>query len=246
MKRFVIILFFILHVSMAFAQTQTLTILYFKRPPYYNTVNGNAEGFLVEFVRKVFQDAGVRHVFAEMPPQRILHYLKNSQKRICSIGWFKTKQRQEFAKFSLSIYQNKPLVILTTKSYQQQIVKHQSIKDVFLDRSLSLARIDSFSYGAVLDEWINNYAPKVHGIPSNQLVLPQLIVFNRASYMLVAPEEIDTMLVQAKLDPNEFISISKSDIPQGNKRYIIYSKNVENDLIKRVNQAIVDQLSLTQ
>lgn len=87
-----------------------------------------------------------------MPPRRIISYLKIPGKKACSIGWFKTEEREAFAKFSKPIFQNKSLVILTTKVHQVKIEKHFGLKDVFFDQSLVMTNIDSFSYGTTIDQ----------------------------------------------------------------------------------------------
>ncbi len=238
MKKYLILFLFTFLFPMNCSWGSTLTVFYFKRPPYYETVDNRAQGFLVEMTKQIFTSAGVETYFKEIPPLRIMLYIKDANKNVCSIGWFKNKERETFAKFSLPIYQNKPLVILTIKSKQHLFEKHDTIRDVFADRSLILAKIDSFSYGTIMDEWINNYAPPTHVLSSRQSLLPRLILTNRATYMLIAPEEIDMMLEKADFDKTLFVSISKKEIPQGNKRYIIFSKGVDDTLINRINTAI--------
>ncbi|NOX34084.1 MAG: transporter substrate-binding domain-containing protein [Deltaproteobacteria bacterium] len=239
MKNITVILLVILLIPLGSVYGQTLTVLYFKRPPYYDTVKNRAQGFLVIMTRQIFQKAGIKPVFIESSPSRIMHYIKDPQTKVCSIGWFKNKKREAFAKFSLPIYRNRPMVLLTTRSKQHLFERHNTIKDVFSDRSLILAKIDSFSYGVIIDTWINTYGTAIHGIASNQSLLPRLINRDRASYMLIAPEEISVMLQKANLDENLFVSISKPDIPPGNRRYIIFSKSVKDSLIERINQSIL-------
>ena len=217
---------------------EQMTVMYFNRPPYYDTIDNQAQGFLVEMTRQIFDTAGIKPVFIEVPPSRIISYIKNQEKPICSIGWFKNKERESFAKFSIPIYEDRPLVILTLKLKKHLFDRHQTIKDVLSDRTLILAKIDSFSYGVIMDEWINSYTPPVHKIQSIQSVLPKLIFNNRASYMLVAPEEISVMLKEAGLDENQFIALDKPDIPSGNKRYLIFSKDVEDGIIDKINRSI--------
>ncbi len=236
----IIVLCLILTAPLATAQDERLVALYFNRPPYYDTVEGRATGLLIELTRKIFSGAGITPVFVEVPPQRILYYLKDPKKKVCSIGWFKTEERKKFAKFSRPIYRSKPLVILTTKVHQARIEEYPGLRDVFFDQSLILAKIESFSYGTTIDGWINNYAPRIHRISSDQSVLPQLLLINRASYMLVAPEEVNTMLAKAKTDTKAFVAISKSDIPQGHKRYIIYGKTIDDHMIQRIDHYIPD------
>ncbi len=233
------VIFFLLFLNLP-SWADDLTVLYFQRPPYYNTINNHADGLLVKLSRKIFKKADIEPDFIENPPARIMATIKSNQKRVCSIGWFKNEERKSFAKFSLPIYRNKPLVILTTIVKQNSFDKHKSIKDVFADQTLTLSTIDSFSYGKLIDAWINNYAPKIHEISSNQSLLPRLIYNNRASYMLIAPEEINMMLHNARLDEKLFTAISKPDIPVGNQRYIIYSNQVPDSVVNRINNAIME------
>lgn len=227
-------------------QGEPLTVLYFKRPPYYETIKGQPAGLLVELTRQIFEKAGITPVFKEVPPARIIREIKNPNKKVCSIGWFKNAQRETFAKFSLPFYQNQPLVVLTTWPQLHRFELHAGIKEIFSDPSLILARIDSFSYGTIMDQWIKIYSPSSHGISSKQSLLPRLIMNNRASYMLAAPEEIPGMLQASGLDPGLFVAISKPDIPPGNKRYIIFSKRVEDGLIERINRSITPLLTLEE
>lgn len=60
----------------------------------------------------------------------------------------------------------------------------------------------------------------------------------RVTYMLIAPEEIGTMLAETEMNPDDFVSISKPDIPKGNKRYIIYSRGISNAVIEKINRSI--------
>ncbi|MCP4020310.1 MAG: transporter substrate-binding domain-containing protein [Desulfobacteraceae bacterium] len=214
-------------------------MLFFHRPPYYEVTDGKPEGFLIQLTRNILTKAQVDHVFMEIPPSRIMLFLKKSKEASCSVGWFKNKDREDFANFSLPIYQNKPLVILTAKSKASLFETHKSIREVFSDRHLILTVVDSFSYGTKLDEFINKYTPNVHTINTRQNLLPRLILANRTSYMLIAPEEINTMLLSAGFNLEDFVTISKPDIPPGNKRYLIFSKKVPQATIGKINQAIL-------
>lgn len=225
------------------ARGESLTVLYYDRPPYYETVDGRAKGLLIEMTRTIFEDAGVDHVFETMPPSRILLYLKNSDQNICSVGWFKNSEREKFANFSLPIYQNMPMVILTARHQSHLIEMHKTLKDVLSDRSLTIALIDSFSYGEYIDGLIRQLSPVTHTISSQQNLLPAIILNYRASFMLIAPEEIGTLLTSSGLHPKDFVSISKPDIPTGNKRYLMFSKNVPLATIERINRSI-QKLSL--
>jgi polar amino acid transport system substrate-binding protein len=99
-----------------FAHAEVLTVSYLDRPPYYYTdKDGNPSGFLVELAREVFRDAGIEVAWKELPPNRVMYERRKKRASHCSIGWFRTQEREAYAKFSIPVYQDKPLVIMTTR-----------------------------------------------------------------------------------------------------------------------------------
>jgi polar amino acid transport system substrate-binding protein len=62
--------------------------------------------------------------------------------------------------------------------------------------------------------------------------------------MLIAPEEIESLLQLNGYSLTAFSAIRMPDIPAGNKRYLIFNKGVSDDLIDRINQAITTQIRL--
>ena len=220
-----------------FSYSDALTVSYIERPPYYYTDQRRATGFLLEKVRKIFLDAGIAVTFQVRPPNRVIHEIKRGGDN-CSVGWFKTLEREQFAKFSLPIYRNSPIVILTVKQQQHRFSPYRSLGEVFADQTLVMASIGAFSYGAYIDQLIEATSPRLQRISTRQTILPKLILSGRANYMLVAPEEIETLLDSADLNPKDFVAIKMSDIPDGNRRYIICSKEVSDNIIGKLNFSI--------
>lgn len=225
---------------------EVITVSYLDRPPYYYTKGGKPRGFLIELSKYIFLDAGIKVVFKEMPPKRIMHELKNRYSLHCSVGWFKKKEREAFAKFSLPIYQNKPIEILTTKKNKPLFKNYTELKQVFLDKGLSMGTISTFSYGVYIDKLMKEFSPNFFGLTVEQSTLPKLISKGRISYMLIAPEECDILIRNAGFRRDKFLSIKMADIPEGNKRYLIFNKNIRDDIIKRVNLSIRKLVSFNQ
>ena len=80
--------------------------------------------------------------------------------------------------------------------------------------------------------------PKTHEISSKQELLPTLIMSGRVAYMLIAPEEIEALVRSPGLNPADFVSVTMSDIPTGNKRYLMFSKGVSDGIIERINLSV--------
>jgi polar amino acid transport system substrate-binding protein len=238
MKWYISIFLLCSFVLIDMAHTETLQVLYLERPPYYFTVNGRAEGFLVKLSRKLFQAANIQASFSEMPPKRIIKMIKTKDSRCCSIGWFKNPEREGFAKFSLPIYQDKSMVILTLKNKKELFQSYRNLKDVFSDNTIIFGAMSEFSYGSYIDDLLKNHTLSKIEITSRQSIIPEMILKGRATFMIIAPEEIDTLLQSSDLNPDDFISIPMPDIPEGNKRYLMFSQDVRDETIGRINIAI--------
>ena len=85
---------------------------------------------------------------------------------------------------------------------------------------------------------IADNVPNDYKISGEQKQLVRLLSIQRISFMLIAPEEIDTLIYSANLEPGKFLSIQLNDIPNGNKRYIMCNKHVSDEVMKRINDAI--------
>jgi len=222
----------------AFASSEPLRVSYLNRPPYYYTEQGEAKGFLVDLTRQILVEAHIDATFVELPPNRILVEIQEGKLPNCSIGWFKTQEREAFASFSLPIYQNKPIVILTRRQNQQLFAAYTTLKQVFADQSLLFGTMDAFSYGEYIDQLRKELSPRVHSIAANPKSLILMLFNDRLTYLLNAPEEIETVIRSANLDPNDFVAIPMSDIPVGNKRHLMCSNTVSEEVMNRINQAI--------
>lgn len=221
------------------AAAASLTISYFERPPYYfTTASGKPAGFLFERTRKVVEEAGIDANYISLTPYRIIYTLHHATTPHCSIGWFRNAERELFARFSEPIYRNQSLVLLTGTEQQKQFAGLPTLRKVFSRDGLTMARMAEFSYGTYVDSLLRELTPKSVFFTGNQSNLLQAIVDHRASYMLVAPEEI-TMLARSigKAD-KDFVSFQLEDIPEGNLRYLMCNQDLDAETLGRLNNAI--------
>ena len=234
MKKILIFLFILINSTFAY----NLQISYIERPPYYFTKNEQATGFLLDLQKKIFNDAGINVHFVSLPAKRVLKRVKRPHELHCSIGWFKTPKREKFANFSLPIYQNRPLAIIVKKKNSSKIENYSTLKEIFLDKRLTSTKIDGFSYGTFVDQLIKDLSPEFYTITGEQQQLIRMLAKERMTYLLVAPEEIATLIKSNKLNPSEFTIFRLADIPAGNKRYIMCSKGVDQEVIDKINLSI--------
>lgn len=217
-----------------------LHVVYLERPPYYWTENGQPRGFLLALTRQILDRAGIQASFSQHPPNRIMEEIRSDQEPTCSIGWFKTPEREAFARFSLPIYRDRPLVLLTTADKAHLFSRHKTLRSVFADNALVMAQVASFSYGDAVDRMQKEVLVRSLTVSSSQKVLPKLILQGRASYMLAAPEEVPTLLRLAEVDADRFAVLTMEDIPAGNLRHLICSESVPASARERIDAAIAE------
>ncbi|WP_321367742.1 transporter substrate-binding domain-containing protein [uncultured Desulfuromusa sp.] len=240
MKRLISGAFILLGVMLPVNTTaESLTFSYIERPPYYFTSpSGAADGFLVTRTKKILQAAGIEAQFLSLTPNKINYILRYANVPHCSIGWFKKPERELFAKFTKPIYQNQPLVILTTKERKKHFKDAKTLAEIFTNRALTIARMGSFSYGTYVDQLLEKLSPKSRFYSKKQSSLLQALHANQASYMLIAPEEIEQIILTAKLPAEEFVKIPLEEIPHGNLRYLMCGHAVSDNLMAQLNSAI--------
>lgn len=217
---------------------QPLDILYFERPPYYTTVNAQPDGLLLNLVRDLFTLAGVPHAFQEMPPGRILETVKANQGPICTVGWFKTPDRESYATFSLPIYQDEPLRAVFLKSGTMPPPGISTLARLVEQADLSVGVNQSYAYGHAVDTLLAGMRVPPVRTSGTQAQLMCMLVARRFDFMLANPEEIDTLAALANIPVDTLHVLKLTDLPKGNLRYLMFSKSTPPDVIGCIDEAI--------
>lgn len=234
-----VILLFSIILTAGIAPAEPFTLSYLERPPYYfTTEKGAAAGFLLERTRNIIQTAGIEAQFIPVTPNRALYILRNATVPHCGIGWFKNSERELFARFTEPIYRNQTLVLLTASSQRQKFSGLKVLQQVFSDRSLIMARMGNFSYGSYVDQILSDLVPESLFFSTEQGDLLAAIHAGKASYMIMAPEEIDMLIRSTRLPAEDFVRIELEDIPAGNLRYLMCGQGVDAELLEKLNTAI--------
>ncbi len=215
-----------------------LKVYYLEFPPYYYTNNDRQpDGFLLKKTEAILQRAGIESEYDSVPAKRILQDMRKLEPT-CSIGWFKTPQRERFAQFSKPIYQNKPLQILYLKQNESLFRDKTSLAQVMADETLVFGQLESYSLGPVVDHMIKKSSPETRLVVGGYPQLVRMLAAQRFSYLLAAPEGIDILIEKNRLVPELFVRQSMADIPAGNLRHLMFSRGVSDETIIRINRAI--------
>jgi polar amino acid transport system substrate-binding protein len=223
---------------------ETLDIYYFEYPPYYQQLeNGQASGIIVDLARKILAAAQVEPRFHFMPAKRILNELQTSQPA-ASLGWFKTPEREQFALFSLPVYVNRPVEVFFLRENEEKFRPYDRLEALLQSGEFFYGRVQGLSEGAQLDAMLLKYENRTVQVASDTVRLLKMLESGRVDFMLMPPEEVAVMLQAAQTSADKFSLRPMTDIPPGTRRYIMYSKGVDADMIRRIDQAIITEIGM--
>ncbi len=223
----------------AHAQTpQAVTLHYIQRPPYMMASGDGLTGLTGAPSYLAFKNAKVPVVLAETPFARQLRYIEANSGQDCMIGIFKKPEREVFAKFTKPVYQDQPQVILTAASNANRFAARHSVLEVFEDKSLVLLVKLAYSYGGTLDALMERYQPTRIKTADENLLMLKSIKLKMADYMFIAPEEAAVAVGAAGFEPHDFKHIKFKNMPDGEYRHLMCSKNVPDEVIQKLNAAI--------
>ncbi len=214
-----------------------ITVHFHDRRPFYIPYQNVARGVVATPIAQAFAYADIPIHWQQTPPKRQLDIIKHNESRSCAAGWFKTPEREIFGQYSYAVYQDQPFVAIT-RSNNVLLGKAETLDRVFKERRLQVLVKSGYSYGPYIDNQIHRLNPRQVFTTADNMSLMKMIQAYRADYCFMTEEEAQDMLLFSGLDRADFKLIYFSDMPKGNKRYLICTKMVEKDTMKRLNQAI--------
>lgn len=231
----VVILFGTLVSGFAHAN-DNITVSFNERPPYLTQgTDGAASGLIGTAASEAFKAAGLEVTWSKVPPNRQLIVVKEGGNN-CAIGWFKTPERTQFAKFTNPIYRDKPTIILTNTNFEGK--DGSKLSDLLTAKGVRVLVKENFSYGGFIDGKLESLKPtlvKSNGTPSQML---QLIHAHTADFMFASEEESKYLIEQSGVASNSLKQLKAADMPNGEFRYIMCSNQVPDSVISRLNKVI--------
>jgi uncharacterized protein (TIGR02285 family) len=219
------------------AATPTITLFYNERPPYLITAHdGSVSGLTGTPAGRAFATAGIAFMWAKTPTNRQLASNKQNKAMDCAVGWFKNPEREQFAQFTKAIYRDKPAVALANKEFR--VRQYATLERVLATRGLRVLLKENFSYGPFIDSSIARFSPHLTHTTAENALMVEMIRKGRADLMFMAEEEADYLLANTGAGDGDFYLLKFSDMPAGEKRYIMCSKQVPEEIIERLNKAI--------
>ncbi len=215
-----------------------LTLYYHERPPYsVRQPDGSVRGITADIADKALKSAGIAYRWEDLPSARQLEMIKRGEDPACGLGWFKRPDREAFAKFTLPIYRDLPTIVVA-RADDRRFADRPTLDVLFHDKSLLLLTKTGYSYGAEIDAKIAADTPNLRRDASDNRTMLGMVGRKRVDYMIMAEEEAKDLLADPVL--GEGVAIYHlGDAPPGEYRYLMCSRSVPDDVIARIDQAIM-------
>jgi len=225
------------------AEGEVIYLHYNERPPYLVTSDNDVEGLTGSPTTLIFEKSQIPFEWKQTPSKRQIYILQQNNGRNCLPGWFKSAERETYAKFTLPIYQDKPQIALA-RADNDRIPSSGVVEDFFSNPQLTLLVKDGYSYGNYIDRKIEELEPvRIETTVENSGML-KMIYANHADYFFIAPEEAEGLIKASEYDVQDFKTINFTDIVSGEKRYILCNFQIEDSTIERLNAAIRQYVDL--
>jgi uncharacterized protein (TIGR02285 family) len=221
----------------------SITLHYNERPPYLVTTDSGVGGLTGDPATMIFERSNIPYKWVQTPSKRQIYLLEQNRGKDCAVGWFKNVEREKFAKYTLPIYQDMPQVALA-RADNNNIPIDNTVDDIFSKTKLNLLVKDGYSYGDFLDGKIKEHNPTrtVTTVENSEML--KMVYARHADYFFIAPEEANGLITSSDFDLQDFKFVHFRDIPSGEQRYILCSKQVEESIIERLNAAIRQYVTL--
>ena len=214
-----------------------ITLYYNDRPPYLvPSADGRPTGLTATPAANAFRLAGISVIWSKLPSNRQLLMIKDNSEMGCAIGWFKNPEREQFAKFTKAIYRDLPTVALANNNFK--IEDGARLEQVLATTGVRVLTKQNYSYGPFIDRLLVSFNHAVIRTANENSAMVEMIRLNRADFMFVAEEEEKYFMENAGQNIKEFHLIKFTDMPLGEERYLMCTKQVPDEIINKLNNAI--------
>jgi len=211
-----------------------LTINYESRPPYQYLVNDKLVGAFVTPIDKALQAAGIRTRWEDIPMKRQLQRVKANIEPVCLVGRYKNPEREAYSVYSKPYYRDAPHLVLA-RSDNPKLKNMNSFQDLLNSPALSLQIKAGYTYGTALDEMIAHAKLRVDVPTTENETILRKIYSRHGDMMLIEEPEANWLILHLKLSRDDFVMLNFPDMPAGELRYLMCSKNVDPQLLEKIN-----------
>jgi uncharacterized protein (TIGR02285 family) len=221
----------------AWSAPPAITVAWRDKPPYHYIENGAPKGFLLARAQQVFAAAGLPARFVNEPQKRIWANFQHGATNYCSISWYRLPEREAVAQYSQPFHEDLPHTVLIAPGMVERVKAHATLAALLADPTLTVGVIEGVSYGPALDPMIKASKNKVMSRTVETTQMMRMLTVGRASYMFVDREDWEFFRDREKAS-RSLVRYDFPDMPGGIKRHIVCSRDVPQDTMNKLNQAI--------
>ncbi|HJV68982.1 transporter substrate-binding domain-containing protein [Ideonella sp.] len=216
---------------------EVIELYYFERPPYVMRRPGSEDvvGLTATPAAQAFKGAGIAFRWVQLPTVRQLVTLKDSPTPACAVGWFRNAERDQQFKFTKPIYRDRPTVALARADFTPPAA---TLAETLRHPGLAVLVKDGFSYGPLIDGMLAQIRPARVVTSAETQAMARMVAAQRAHLMFAAEEEATYLAEQTDGPAAGLKVVHFTDLPPGERRHILCSKAVPDEVIERLNKAI--------
>jgi polar amino acid transport system substrate-binding protein len=219
------------------AFAQSITVTWRDKPPFHYTENGIDKGPMLLRAKEVFALAGLDARFVKEPSKRIWANFQGQARNTCSFGWYHLEEREAWVRFSVAMQTDLPHSVVFAPDAQQAWQRHATLASLLADKSLVLGVVDGVSYGPELDALIRSSSSAVVRRTVDPAAMLRMTGAGRIDYMFIDRDDWDHARQREPLLRQALVR-DYPDAPAGLQRYIVCSKDVEPEVMVRINRAL--------
>lgn len=216
---------------------ETITVFYNVRPPYLvQQDNGAPAGLTGTPAQQAFARAGVAVQWKVLPTNRQILMIRENSGRYCAVGWFQTAERDTFAKFTRPVYRDQGWMVLVHSALT--LDERDSLAEVLTRPGLRVMVKDKYSYGRGIDDLLARFKPAIAVSTGTTVQMLQSLGAHSVDLIFVSEEEGRYLMDNSISQSGKLRLLRLADMPKGETRHIICSRQVPDALIDKLNKAI--------
>lgn len=192
-----------------------IAILYNQRPPYVVITPSGVSGLTGTPVLAAFRATGIAHYWEEIPSNRQIRDVRLNRRPVCAVGWFRNANRMAYARFTLPIYRDRPMVGLTLAN-NNRLASGETVSRALSTPHLRLLVKSGYSYGHYVDGLIRKIQPLRVTVTGENLDMLHMLNLGRADFFFVSEEEADDLIKLSGYSAAHYKYIHFADTPPGN------------------------------
>jgi polar amino acid transport system substrate-binding protein len=216
-----------------------LEILLVEKAPYYYPDGRNPHGFLYSRFACIMHSAKIPVSFHFQPINRVLHRIK-TDKKACSLGWFRIPIRESYATFSEGLWDDKPMGLVVHKDAALRFAAYGSLEKMLATPGLKAVMPENVSFGQTLDRMLSRSKHEIQISTINFVQSLTMVASKRVDYTIANIPEYNwhRKLEKERFGRDVIEMIRYSDMPEGEQRYLMCHRDFDRRELEAINQAI--------